>query len=146
MLIGTVMEETPQVSAMENMANRLSDRIRNIWLRNTGLGLHGWEESFFEDPDGVAFLREESFPDLQGIDYIFKWWNSDDAQGLAGCVEVLWKVRREEAMKIYKTTLRLAIQDFQKGAVSTEEKKREAWRAEFREAFAIWHELYLKKR
>ena len=145
MLISSVMEPTPVVPAMENMANRLADRVRNIWQKHESQERTNWEENFGEDPAGVEFLREESFPYLQGIDYIFKWWGHAENDGLAGVLEVLWKVRKDGTMRIYKTTIRLAIQDFRLGAAVNEEKKREDWRKEFRMAFATWHKLYLEQ-
>ena len=144
MLIGEVMERTPYVTAAENTANRLADRVRNIWLRNMGTGITEWEENFYEDPDGVFFLREEDFPALQAIDYLFKWWNGEDVDTLAGELEVLWKVRRGGGIQIYKTVIRFAQRDFIRGNILEERRKREANRAEFREAFATWHKLYLE--
>lgn len=95
MLISEILEKTQQMSAAENMANRLADKVRNLWLTNRAEGRNRWEENFFEDPDGVSFLRRESFPGLLGIDYIFKWWGNDDIEGLAGELEVLWKVEED---------------------------------------------------
>lgn len=145
MLIGEIMELTPSVTAAENMASRLADRVRNIWLENRAAGNGRWESNFYEDPDGVAFLRGEEFPNLQGIDYIFKWWGSEDPDGLAGELEVLWKATVGGSMKIYKTTIRFAPRDFVLGHISGESRKREANRADFRKAFAIWQKLYVKK-
>lgn len=142
MLIGRVMELTPSVTAAENMANRLADRIRNLWLENVKAGNKQWEVNFFEDPDGVAFLRGESFPHLRGIDYIFQWWGNDRPDGLAGQLEVLWKTDYTGKMAIYKTTIRFGDRDFIIGPIAEESKKREATRADFRKAFAIWAQLY----
>ena len=142
MLIGEVMERTPKVSAAENMANRLADRVRNLWLTCTGSGRSPWEENFSEDPDGVVHLAEESFPGLKGIDYIFRWWGGEDLDDLAGDLEVLWKTDASGSMEIYKTTIRFANRDFVMGNRSTETKKREAFRADFRSAFAKWEKAY----
>ena len=68
MLISENLEKTQQMSAAENMANRLADKVRNLWLTNRAEGRNRWEENFFEDPDGVSFQRRESFPGLRGID------------------------------------------------------------------------------
>lgn len=141
MLISEIMEETPPMTAAENMANRLADHIRNIWLDNTQMGVDQWEVNFYEDADGVSFLRGEDFPDLQGIDYMFQWWGHEDSDGLAGRLDVLWKVNRNGNISIYKTSIRFAPRDFILGAQS-ERKKREINRAEFRRAFAVWRELY----
>lgn len=142
MLIGEVMEKTPSVTAAENMATRLADRIRNIWLDNVNAGVAQWERNFYEDPDGIAFLRSEAFPRLQGIDYIFKWWGGDGADLPAGELEVLWKVQGEHSIDIYKTTIRFADRDFIAGPVRDESRRREQFRGRFREAFAIWQRLY----
>lgn len=142
MLIGEVMDQLPEMTAAENMANRLADRVRNIWLENREAGKKQWEVNFFEDADGIAFLRSEAFPDLQGIDYIFQWWDHDDTEGLAGQLEVLWKVRDCARVKIFKTVIRFADRDFIRGNIRDERKKREANRAEFRGAFALWQKLY----
>ena len=84
MLVSNVMEKTKSVAAAENMANRLADKVRNLWQENMYHGRTRWEENFYEDADGVRFLSEENFPNLQGIDYILKWWGSNDSDELAG--------------------------------------------------------------
>ena len=145
MLISEVMEKTSKTTAAENMANRLADKVRNIWLENTNAGITQWEENFYEDPDGVAFLRSESFPDLVAIDYIFKWWGHKDVEGLAGELEVLWKVNGPEGMDIYKTWIRFARRDFVIALVQEEARKREINRGEFRKAFATWQQIYAKQ-
>ena len=142
MLISEILEKTQQMSAAENMANRLADKVRNLWLTNRAEGRNRWEENFFEDPDGVSFLRRESFPGLLGIDYICKWWGNDDIEGLAGELEVLWKVEEDHGVAIYKTWIRLADRDFVIGPVREESEKREVNRKEFRRAFAQWEQLY----
>jgi hypothetical protein len=142
MLIGEVMEQTPSVTAAENMASRLADRIRNIWLEKKASGTKAWEENFFEDADGISFLRDEGFPNLQGIDYIFRWWGSHDTDEMAGDLEVIWKVRKGGEMRLFKTTIRFANRDFILAHLSGETRKREATRADFRHAFAIWQKLY----
>lgn len=144
MLIGEIMEKTPSVTAAENMASRLADRIRNIWLENVHAGVKKWEENFYEDPDGIAFLRSEAFPNLQGIDYIFQWWGGDGAEAAAGQLEVLWKVKSDSGMDIYKTSIRFADRDFVAGPVRDESRRREQFRSEFQKAFAIWQKLYIE--
>ena len=143
MLISKVLEKTEKVTAAENMASRLADRVRNIWMENKQAGYDRWEECFFEDPDGVNFLRSESFPKLQGVEYVFKWWGSEDPDGLAGVVEVLWKVQAGEAIDIYKSWIRLSPGDFILGAIKEESQKREVTRAAFRKAFADWQKIYV---
>lgn len=145
MLIGKSMEHIPSMTASENMANRLADRIRNIWLEKQAAGQKRWEENFYEDPDGVAFLRSESYPDLVGIDYIFKWWGAEDIEELAGTLEVLWKVNEGEGVSLYKTWIKFADRDFIMGNIREESDKREANRKEFREAFAQWQQCYLAR-
>ena len=144
MLISKVLEKTEKVTAAENMANRLADKVRNIWLENKQAGYERWEECFYEDPDGVNFLRSENFPKLQGVEYIFKWWGNEDVEGLAGELEVLWKVQADGSVDIYKTWIRLAPRDFILGTMKEESQKREATRKEFRKAFDAWQEIYVK--
>lgn len=142
MLISEILEKTQNTTAAENMASRLADRVRNIWLENRHVGVTCWEENFYEDPEGVDFLRSESFPNLQGIDYIFKWWGNDDLDGLAGELEVLWKVRHDHCVDLYKSWIRFADRDFVLGTIREESQKREATREEFKKAFAAWQKLY----
>lgn len=145
MLISEILEKTEQTTAMDNMAKRLADKVRNIWLANRTAGRTKWEENFYEGPDGVSFLRGESFPDLQGIDYIFKWWGNDDIEGLAGELEVLWKAKEADGMAIYKSWIRFADRDFVIGTIREESQKREFNRKEFRTAFAQWQKLYVNR-
>ena len=145
MLISEILEKTQKATAAENMASRLADKVRNIWLENRNVGLNKWEENFYEDPDGINFLRDESFPNLQGMDYIFKWWGNDDLEGLAGELEVLWKVKEEGGVAIYKTWIRFADRDFILGTLREEGQKREVTRNEFKKAFAAWQKLYVEK-
>ena len=37
MLISEILEKTQQMSAAENMANRLADKVRNLWLTNRAM-------------------------------------------------------------------------------------------------------------
>lgn len=145
MLISEVLERTAKTNAAENMANRLADKVRNIWLEHIDAGYENWEEMFAEDPDGVHFLREENFPNLVAMDYIFKWWGHKEVDGLAGELEVLWKVKGAEGMEIYKTWIRFARRDFTLAIAVDENRKREINRAEFRKAFAKWEEIYRKQ-
>ena len=142
MLISKVLEKTEKVSASDSMASRLADKVRNIWQENKRAGYDRWEESFYEDPDGITFLRSQSFPKLQGMEYIFRWWDNEDPDGLAGELEVLWKVQADGDVVIYKTWIRLAPQDFVLGAFKEESQKRDVTRAEFRKAFTQWQALY----
>ena len=144
MLIGKIMERTERTTAAENMANRLADKVRNIWQQNQHEDRPRWEENFYEDPEGISFLRSESFPRLQGIDYILKWWGNSDPDGLAGELEVLWKVQEDSGVAIYKTWIRLAERDFVLGVAGEESKKREINREAFRSAFAQWQKLYVE--
>lgn len=144
MLVSKVLEKTKSVAALENMANRLADRVRNLWQENQHEGRTRWEENFFEDSEGIRFLSGESFPNLHGIDYILKWWGNEDAEGLAGELEVLWKVRENDGIAIYKTWIRLAERDFVLGFAPTEDQKREINREEFRKAFVEWQKLYVE--
>ena len=144
MLIGRVFELTPDVPAYENMANRLADRIRDIWLVHKNRGDSNWQDTFFEDPDGVVYLSRESFPNLKGIDYIFRWWGHEDDQGLAGDLQVIWKIMSGGEMKIYRTTIRFADRDFPSSSLKQETRYRVEMRQQFSEAFQLWQQLYAK--
>lgn len=145
MLISEIMEKAGATTAADNMANHLADRVRNIWLKNRNAGVDQWEENFYEAPDGVSFLRSESFPNLVGMDYIFKWWGNADLEGLAGELEVLWKVDENGEVDIFKTWIRFADRDFVIGTVREESAKREVNRRDFRAAFAQWQKLYANR-
>ena len=145
MLISEVLEKAAKTTAAETTANRLADKVRNIWLEYTHAGYEKWEESFHEDPDGIPFLREESFPNLVAMDYIFKWWGHKDVDGLAGELEVIWRVNDGEKMEHYKTWIRFARRDFTLAIAADEPRKREINRAEFRKAFDKWQEIYAKQ-
>ena len=69
-------------------------------------------------------------------------YGNDDIEGLAGELEVLWKVEEDHGVAIYKTWIRLADRDFVIGPVREESEKREVNRKEFRRAFAQWEQLY----
>jgi hypothetical protein len=145
MLIGHVLERTPSVTAAENMSARLADKVRNLWLEHNKSKDQRWEDNFYEDPDGVAFLRGESFPNLQGIDYIFRWWGSDLDDGLAGDLQVLWKVALPEGMTLFKSTIRFAERDFPSVNAKRETQYRDDMRRDFKEAFLLWQSLYEKE-
>ena len=145
MLISQVLEKTAKTTAAENMAYRLADKVRNIWLEKFHAGIEKWEEDFYEDSDGISFLRYESFPNLIGIDYIFKWWGNDDDDGLAGELEVLWKVKVESGVDLYKSWIRFAARDFVLGTIQEEARQREANRKDFRDAFLFWQRLYVQR-
>lgn len=142
MLIGKVLEKTRAEQAWQVCADKLADNIRNIWQTNTKLGLHQWEESLSEEPIALSGLREEGFKDLVGVDYIFKWWGSEDSEELAGEINVIWKVGTDEGINCYRSWLKIAERDFILGLYKTEREKREANRAAFRDAFAAWQELF----
>lgn len=146
MQVSAIMERTEPTIAAENMANRLADRVRNIWLEKKNAGVKAWEENFFEDADGIKFLEKESFPNLVGIDYIFRWWGDGrDEDGLAGELDVLWKAEVNSSMYIYKTWIRFADRDFIIGITPNEDRKRDINREAFRDAFAQWQKLYVNE-
>lgn len=143
MLIGEVLEKAPVTESWQLTANKAADTVRNIWLEKKQKGLSAWEESFAETPEQIAAMREEGFKDVYEVDFIFKWWeNYDDPDGLAGEVDVIWKIKSGEGYEFYKTVCRLANRDFILGTYSTENRKREAFRAEFQQAFATWRGLF----
>jgi hypothetical protein len=144
MLVSEILEKSKHETAVENLANHLADRVRNSWLDNVNAGRTQWEDNFYEDADAINFLRGESFPGLQGIDYIFRWWGKEDVDDLAGELDVLWKVEDAEGVNIYKSWIRFSDLDFLLGAFREEAQKREKFRQEFRDAFDRWQVLYKK--
>ncbi len=143
MLIGEVLEKAPVTASWQLAANKVADTVRNIWLEKKQKGISTWEETFAETPEQVACLRGEGFKDVYEIDYIYKWWNDyEDPDGLAGQLDVIWKVQNESGLSFYKTTCRMANRDFVIGLYATETRKREAFREEFQKAFATWKELF----
>lgn len=144
MQIGTTFDKTNAVSAWELCADKLADWVRSCWQENTDQGRAQWEEATVEDPAAMMGMREEGFTGLIGIDYIFKWWGSNDHDDLAGVVEVVWKIKTADTASVdcYKTWVRLADRDFVLGLQRTEPEKREFNRSEFRKAFALWRDNY----
>lgn len=144
MLIGNVLEKTTAESAWELCADKLADRIRDIWQEKTKLSAVRWEEAFAEDAQALPGLREEGFGNLVGLDYIFKWWGANDSDELAGEIDVIWKVAGEDNIVCYRSWLKVAERDFILGLYKDERSKREVNRNAFREAFAQWKELFEK--
>lgn len=142
MLIGTRFEQDTELTTVEMCANHLADTVRNMWLDNTGFGKTEWEETFTESADAVAMLRQEGFPGLMGIDYLFQWWGAKDSEELAGELLVIWKLEGKEVPEYYRTWIRLAERDFVLGLYTNETRKRDENRKEFRKAFQIWKEGY----
>lgn len=143
MLIGEVLEKAPVTESWQLTANKVADTVRNIWLENKQKGLSSWEETFAETSEQVACMREEGFKNVYEIDFIFRWWDDyDNPDGLAGQIDVIWKIQGEGGLSFYKTTCRLANRDFVIGLYGTETRKREAFRAEFQQAFSTWKGLF----
>lgn len=151
MLIGSVLEKTPAESAWQLTADRLADWVRTSWLDHKKEGVAQWEDTMVEDPSALVGLRAEGFKGLVGLDYIFKWWGAGDSEELSGVVDVIWKVIRDDdadgdadGVNCYRTWIRLAERDFILGLYKEEGAKRQATRAEFREAFHLWRDLFKK--
>lgn len=147
MLIGNVLEKMKAEAAWQLCADKLADTTRNIWQKNKAEGLTKWETDLSEEAAALPGMREEGFRGLVGLDYIFKWWGSDDSDGLAGEIDVIWKVISEDgdAIATYRTWIKLADRDFILGLYKDEAAKRDANRAAFRDAFAQWKKLFDKK-
>ncbi len=145
MLIGEVLEKAPVTESWQLTANKVADTVRNIWLEKKQKGISAWEETFSETPEQVACMRAEGFKDVYEVDFIFKWWdNFEDPDGLAGELDVIWKIEKGTEFSFYKTTCRLANRDFILGTYATETRKREASHLEYQQAFATWRELFQK--
>jgi predicted acetyltransferase len=144
MLIGNVLEKTDAEAAWELCADKLADWVRTNWQAHKKMNAVQWEETSHEDPAAMTGLREEGFTGLVGLDYIMKWWGADDLDQLAGEVDVVWKVMRENKVVCYRSWIKLANQDFVLGIYKEEGAKRDATRAVFRQAFAQWKQLFEK--
>jgi len=149
MLIGNVLEKTNAVYAWQLCADKLADRVRDIWFENSKQGQKMWEEAISEDENALTGLCKEGFSDLVGLDYIFKWWGAEDSDQLAGEIDVIWKVADAEddaSISCYRSWVKLAERDFILGLYGSEPEKREANRKAFRAAFTQWRELFCQKR
>lgn len=142
MLIGNVLEKTPAEAAWQLCADKLADWVRTSWQEHSGAGVEKWEDSMHEDPGALPGLREEGFNGLVGLDYILKWWGAKDSEELAGALDVVWKVMKDDGVACYKSWIKLADRDFILGLYKGEGAKREANRAEFRKAFDQWRTLF----
>ena len=144
MLVGNILEKAKAEQAWHICADKLADRVRDIWLAKTAQGVARWEETFAEDSAALPGLREEGFGALVGVDYIFKYWGSTDEDAVAGEITVVWKIIRDDGSGIdcYRSWVRLTDFDFILGLQKEERDKREANRAAFREAFAAWLKLF----
>ena len=124
MLIGNVLEKTEAVSAWQLCAAKLADWVRSSWLGHRHEGIAKFEDSMSEDPNALLGLRAEGFGSVVGLDYIFKWWGADDSEGLAGMVEVIWKLMEGDGIVCYRTWIKLAERDFILGLYKEEGAKR----------------------
>ena len=145
MLIGNVLEKTPAEAAWQLCADKLADWVRSSWQEHTKAGDKQWEDTWHEDPNAMLGLREEGFAGLVGVDYIFKWWGARDSEELAGVLDVIWKVASETGIETYRTWIKLADRDFILGLYRDEGDKRAKNREGFRDAFAQWRELFLRR-
>ena len=145
MLIGNVLEKTPAEAAWQLCADKLADWVRTSFLEHRSAGHKKWEDATHEDPAALPGLREEGIAGLVGLDYILKWWGSEDAAALAGQLDVVWKIMDGDGLVCYKTWIKLAERDFILGIHKEEGAKREANRAAFRDAFVQWQKLMKNK-
>ena len=142
MIVSEVLERVPLETSWQMAANKLADTVRNIYLSNSKAGYTAWEEGFSESPVQVEMIRNEGFLNVYEIEYIFKWWgNGTGPDGIAGELDVIWKLQNRGAAKFYKTHCSLSARDFETGTYGSESKKREAFRAEFLQAFQTWRNL-----
>lgn len=147
MLIGNNLEKTNAEYAWHLCADKLADTIRDIWLTNTGMGREKWETGFSEDMNALPGLCEEGFVDLVGLDYIFKWWGGKKTDDFAGEISVIWKLARgnnETCISCYRTWIKATVGDFMLDECKGEYEKREVTRATFRQAFALWKDMFEK--
>ncbi len=142
MLVSNVLEKTPAEAAWQLCADKLADWTRTAFMDHLNAGDKQWEEVTHEDPAALTGLREEGFGNVVGLDYILKWWGNRDSEELAGQIDVIWKVMEGNQIACYKSWIKLAERDFILGIYKTEGARREAFRKEFRDAFAGWKTLF----
>lgn len=145
MLVGNVLEKTTAERTWQVCADRVADWVRSSYQRHTQDGDAMWEDTNKEDPATMPGLRDEGFLNLVGLDYIFKWWGSEDPDELGGVLDVIWKTIDPEGSGIvtcYRTWIKLAERDFTMAMYHDEDAKRQANRAAFRDAFALWRVLF----
>ena len=147
MLVGNILEKTDAASAWQLSADKLADWVRSSWLGHQHDGIRRFEDSMPEDPAALPGLRAEGFEGLVGLDYILKWWGSDDPEELGGVLDVIWKTISEDGGSVvcYRTWIKLAERDFTLALYREEGAKREYNRKCVREAFAQWRELFLRR-
>ncbi len=148
MLIGNTLEKSDAFCAWQVCADKLADWMRNTWLAHEEDGISQWEDATTEQIAAIPGLQAEGFRNLVGVDYILKWWGSDDLEALSGELNVIWKLLKSDdnggQFECYRTWIRLAPRDFVLGWYKSEFEKREANRAAVREAFHQWQELFVK--
>lgn len=147
MIVSNEFEKMPSNTAGVNMAKHLADSLRAAWLSNTAKGLDRWEFTYFEEPAAIEFVRDENFPNLHGIDYIFKWWGNQDTQSenTSGQLEVIWKVySKDDAISLYRTYIYFSDYDFELGMLENETARRESFENKIVQVFADWEEEYRK--
>ena len=145
MLVGNVLEKTSAERTWQICADQTADWVRSSYQRHMQNGDAMWEDTGKEDPASMAGLRDEGFAKLVGLDYIFKWWGSEDPDELGGVLDVIWKTIEpgsEEGVICYRTWIKLAERDFTMAMYPDEDAKRQANRAAFRDAFALWRVLF----
>ena len=147
MIVGKEFEETVTSSATEMMAMFVADHLRNVWLNNTQMGMKRWEDNFHAQPDAIEHLRDEDFPQLAGLDFIFRWWGDEghDSEGTSGQVDFIWKVAiggKGGEIKIFRTYIYFTDYDFSLGVYDLEAEKRKTFGSKMVAAFKDWKEPY----
>lgn len=144
MIVSNILEKTPAEAAWQLCAYKLADWVRTSWQAHMSAGVKQWEDAMPEDPAALIGLREEGFGNIVGLDYILKWWGSDDSEALSGQLDVIWKVMEGDELACYKSWIKFAERDFVLPLSREESAKREANRKAFRDAFASWKRQFEK--
>lgn len=145
MLIGSVLEKTDAESAWQLSADKTADWVRTCWQENEKHENEQWEKTLHENPVALGGLREEGFPGLVGLDYIFKWWGENSPDEPAGELDAIWKILdKSGAIACYRSWIKLNMSDFMLGVYETEDTKRMVNREAFRKAFLQWRNLFLQ--
>ena len=145
MLVGNVLEKTTAEQTWQICADRIADWVRSRYLYHMQYGDSMWEDTNKEDPASMSGLRDEGFTNVAGLDYIFKWWGGEDPEELGGVLDVIWKTVEPDGkggVVCYRTWIKLAERDFIMPLCHDEDAARQANRAAFRDAFALWRVLF----
>lgn len=86
------MDKTDAGFAWHLYADKLADRVRNMWRERRKLGKEKMGSGSVRESGALEGLREKGFFRLVGLNYIIQWRGGKDPDTLAGEFNVIWKV------------------------------------------------------